>query len=280
VKLWALEGIVNIAEQGGRLTGGAQVEAAKVVADFLKEEEDAPWPAQLRALEALTAMRHGFEPNRPKTALMANAAMKFLSDGDAKPEVRAEAARALGFMPITPTVPRYNYALVAHDAAQLAADLGEKIGGLVTTNAAKVRQVSQPAKARYFAALLVGPVYQCFDGASGVRDAGLRHAATAGSTTEYINQLFGMVQAISKASVELLGSGARQLPNREKELASAVAAIREFLQSNAPNPRQLVQDGDTFPSPGADAAAAPPPEEPAAKPARAKAPAKPRSKRP
>ncbi len=66
VKLWALQGLVNVNEQGGRLPGQAQVEAAREVADFLAAEDDAPWPVQLRALEALTAMRQGFDPNRPQ----------------------------------------------------------------------------------------------------------------------------------------------------------------------------------------------------------------------
>jgi hypothetical protein len=279
VKLWAFQGIANATEQGPRLTGQAQVEAAKVVADFLTNEVDAPWPAQLRALEALTAMRQGFEPNRPKNALMASAAMKLLSDGNSKPEVRAEAARALGFMPINATVPRYNYALVAHDAGQLAAELGAGIGSLITTNAAKVRQVSQKPKAQYLAALLVGPVYQCFDGAPGVRESGLRHATTTGPAAAYIDKIFEMITAIAKVSADVLNSGSRQLPSHEKELAAAVSTLREFLESNAPNTRQLVADGDEYPPPGA-ATPTPPREQPAAKPARGAPAAKPRRRGP
>jgi hypothetical protein len=281
VKLWAMQGIVNITQQGRPLSGQAQVDAAKVVADFLTHEDDAPWPVQLRALEALTTMRVGFEPNRPKNAIMANAAMKLLSDGDSPPEVRAEAARALGFMQINPSVPRYNYSLVAHDAGQLAADLGARIGALVSTKPAKVRQVSQPAKAKYWTALLVGPVYQCFDGAPGVRDSGLSHTATAAPTTEYIDKVFELVKGIAKSSVDLINSGSRQLPGHEKELADAVSALREFLESNAPNTRRLVQDGEEFPPPQAGAAArAAPAERPAPKASRAPATAKPRGKRP
>ncbi len=51
VKLWALEGMSNIIENGRRLGGTDQVNAAKVVADFLENEEEIPWPVQLRALE-------------------------------------------------------------------------------------------------------------------------------------------------------------------------------------------------------------------------------------
>ena len=49
--------------------------AAKVVADFL-ENDDIPWPRSFAALEVLTAMREGYEPNRPNEAAMASAAMR------------------------------------------------------------------------------------------------------------------------------------------------------------------------------------------------------------
>ena len=128
VKLWALEGIVNITEGGGRLAGSAQVEAAKIVADFLEKEDDIPWPAQLRALELLSAMRKATCPIDPGTADMATAAMHLLADADSKLEVRAEAAKALGLMQISSSVPKYNYDLVAHTTGLLAADLGAEIG--------------------------------------------------------------------------------------------------------------------------------------------------------
>jgi hypothetical protein len=131
VKLWAIEGIINLVESGGRLNGTEQVNAAKVVADFLVNEENIPWPAQLRALEALSALRAGFEPNKPRDAAMASAAMRYLSDTEAKPEVRSEAARALGSMPISSAVPKYNYALIAHSIGELAADLATEIEALL-----------------------------------------------------------------------------------------------------------------------------------------------------
>jgi hypothetical protein len=174
--------------------------------------------------------------------------------------------------------------LVALAAGRRAADLGAPAGGLVSTSpTSKVKRVSQPAKARYLVALLVGPVYQCFDGAPGARDSGLRRATTTGPTSEYIDKVFEMVKVIAKASVDLLNSGTRQLPGHEKELADAVGALREFLASNGPDTRRLVQDGVEYPPPDADTATAAPTaetEKPAAKPARAATSGKARSKRP
>ena len=202
VKLWALEGIVNAIEEGGRFPGGSEPVTAKVIADFLSSEDDIPWPAQLRALEALSALRQGFEPNRPRLAAMASAAMKILADGEAKVEVRSEAAKALGLMQITNAVPKYNYPLVAHSIGLLAADLGTQISSLVPARtvrtagkaaaapddpakpapkvpkgkgaaapapapSATAPRAGNPQRAKYLTALLIGPVYQAFDGVPG-----------------------------------------------------------------------------------------------------------------
>ena len=53
--------------------------------------------------------------------------MRILADPKARPDVRAEAARALGMMQITNAVPKYNFSLVAYAAAQLAAEVGDQI---------------------------------------------------------------------------------------------------------------------------------------------------------
>ncbi len=132
VKLWAFEGISNAMEESARPGGDVIAATAKVVADFLtKMEDDLPYPVQLRALEALRALKQGYEPSRPENAAMASAAMKFLADGDKKLELRSEAARALGLMQIPPSVRKYNFPLVAHSVGVLAADLGEQINELI-----------------------------------------------------------------------------------------------------------------------------------------------------
>jgi hypothetical protein len=252
------------------MTGTAQVEAAKVVANFLANDDDIPWPAQLRALETLSAMRQGFDPSRPRQADMANAAMHLLADGEAKLEVRAEAAKALGLMQINSVVPKYNYALVAHAAGQLAADLGAQIGSLVTTRASgKTKQLSNPAKVKYLTALLVGPVYQAFDGVPGMRESGLIHA-NSGPAAAHTEKVFELVKPVAKLSVELISSGARQLEAKQKELAAAVDALREFLANNAPPSRRLVQDGVEYPAAEAPAADLPAKPAPLAGPERAR----------
>jgi hypothetical protein len=236
VKLWALEGMTNIAEESGRMSGQQQVDAAKAVAVFL-DGENIPWPVQLRALEALSAMRQGFDPTRPIKAEMANAAMRILADPESKPDVRAEAARALGLMPVSAAVPKYNFSLIAHATADLAAELATAISAERTDNA---------SKANYLGALLIGSVYQAFDGVPGVRDSGLMHIAGADSAP-YVQKTFELTKPVVKATIDLLSAGQRQIQPRQKELATRLAALKDYLSKNPPPDRHLVRGGAEYP---------------------------------
>ena len=237
VKLWALEGMVNVVEEGGRLTAQDQILAAQTVSDFLENEDGIPWPVQLRAMEALSAMRRGFVTNRPRKAEMANAAMTFLADGSAKVEVRSEAARALSLMEISSAVTKFNYRLVGHSAGQLAAELGSRIASEYAKN---------QDKAKYLTALLIGPVYQAFEGVPGAQDSGLVHVV-AGDASAYVQSILDLIKPVAKAAVDLNAAGTRQAKDRQKELVAHVAALKDFLDKNAPADRHLVPDGTEFP---------------------------------
>jgi hypothetical protein len=248
VKIWALEGITNIQQKGvGRLTADAESRAAKVVSDFLDKNDDLPWPVVQRALQAIGALRQGFLPTAPRKADMANTAMRFLADAEAKPEIRAEAARTLGLLQITAAVPKYNFALVAHDAGLLAAELGTAIGSCYLD---KPPRVDNPTKARYLSALLLGPVYEAFEGSPEAKDSGLLHAM-AGPSAGYIQHVYDLVKPVAQTSVQLLGAPTKEYMQRKKELAVRVAALRSYLEKHPPPNRQLVQDGKEFPAAGA-----------------------------
>jgi hypothetical protein len=240
VKLWALEGISNIVQDGGRIPGSSQIEAGKVVADFLDKEDDIPWPAQQRALEALGAMRQGYLPNLPRRADMANTAMRLLNDPDARLEVRAEAARALGLMQITAAVPRYNYPLVAHAIGLLAADIAKEVESSYATN---------PSTSRYLAALLAGPIFDAFNGVEGARGSGLLRAET-GASAEFIRNTHDLAKAVMKAVADLNFAARGQVVKLRKDLLAQIGGLRDFLDKNAPRDRHLVQGGPEFPLPG------------------------------
>src|SRR5262249_7409027 len=159
-------------------------------------------------------------------------------------EVRAEAARALGLMQITTAVPRYNFALVAHAAGQLAADLGAAIDA---TFSASPPRADNPTKARYLTALLIGPVYESFDGVSGARDSGSLHAFV-NPDNAYVRKVYDQIVPLAQTTVQLHGAPTKAIPDLKKTLALQVAALRDFLSKNPPPNRQLVQGGREFPT--------------------------------
>jgi hypothetical protein len=266
VKLWAMEGISNIRADGRQMSGTAQIDSAKVVSDLLdqdKEAKELPWPVQLRALETLGAMRQGYLPNLPQKASMASAAMRLLADPQSRLEVRAEAARTLGLMPIAGVVDRYNYVLVAHTTAELAAELGSQIASNFPlppppppkTSAAKgAEPAKQPApkvqsnrpKSEYYTGLLIGPVYQAFDGVPGVRDSGLMHS-NAGPSADAIQKLFDVIKPVAATAVALIRAPGLQTVNLQKDLTKRVAELKDFLDKNPVPDRHLVRGGDEFP---------------------------------
>jgi hypothetical protein len=242
VKLWAIEGIKKSKEYGGRLPSDQEAKAAKFITDFLDKTESLPWPIQLRGLEALASLRQGYLPTAPKQAHMASTAMRFLADPEARLEVRAEAARALGLMQITTAaVPKFNYSLVAHGAGQLAAELGARINALYPDTP---KTPDNLTKARYLTALLVGPVYQAFDGISTQRDSG-GLIRTSSSSDDVLN-VFNRVKPVAQSAVDLLGAPPKQYKDRKKTLATQIAALRTFLEKNPPSSRQLVPGGEDF----------------------------------
>jgi hypothetical protein len=249
VKLWALEGITNIKRFGGRFTADLESKAAKTVADFL-EKKDIPWPIQLRGLETLGALRQGFLPVQPDRAHMANSAMAFLADTDARLEVRAEAARTLGLMQVN-AVPNYNFRLVAHAAGMLAADVASQINEQYSDSPPRA---VNPTKARYLTALLVGPAYQCFDGVEGQSNSGILQTGRADvEALKYVQKVFDLIRPMAQASVDLLNAPTQTYKAKKKTLADRTAALRSFLTQNPPPSRKLVPTGQDF---GAAVAAA------------------------
>ena len=239
VKLWAIEGIKKIKEYGGHPTTDDEAKAGKIIPEFLDKEKALPWPVQLRALEALAVLRQGFLPNQPQKIHMASSAMRFLADPGAKLEVRPEAARALGQMQITSAVNKFDFPLVAHAAGLLAADLGTDQLAL----SGHRPRVGEYTKARYLTALLIGPVYQSFEGVS--RDSGRLRIATPPALT-YVQQVFNLVKEVAQSSFDLLNAPPKQYKDRKKRLASQIEALRGFLDKNPPSTLCLVPDGQDF----------------------------------
>lgn len=242
VKLWALEGISNIKEFGGRFPADEESRVARTISEFLKQKE-LPWLVQLRGLEALGALRQAALPTAPSLAPMANTAMSYLADTDARLEVRTEAARALALMNVS-SVPHYNHRLVAYGIALVAADVGDEFGELFVE---KPPRVQNRLRAQYLAALLAGPVYQSLDGVPDKINSGLLRAADNDqNASKYVRKVQELVKQETQASILLLGSPPLQYKKRKQDLAKTTAALRKFLEDNPPPSRRLVDKGPQF----------------------------------
>ena len=252
VKLWAARGLTKIVENGTRVdsavTAQDAINAGKALADLLRKEEDLPWPAQMRVLEAMGSMRQAAVPASMQKVEMASTAMRFLADPGAKPEVRAAGALALGMMRVNPAVARYNFGLIAHEIGLLAAELGETINKSFSGN---------PTRSNYLTGLLVAPIFQAFNGMEGVRESGLLKAVGSGPSQAAVKQIADLTSATSKASIDLVRAIGSQIPARKKDLSDRVAALRTYLDKNAPKDFHLVPGGMEFRPNGGPVAGAP-----------------------
>jgi hypothetical protein len=252
VKLWAAKGLANVAGEGTvQLPTATAVEAARAVAGWLEKEKDLPWPAQLRGLEALGALRQAAAPTSPNKPEFATVAMRFLSDPKARPEVRAYAAWALGLMRVTSAINKFNFSLVAHNVGELAAAFGEKAHDAFDEN---------PGLSEHWTGLLLYQLLPALEGTDGARESGLLHAASHpnyGPSQNLIKQLHELMKPVAKASVDLLRSSKGQVKNKKKELSERVASLRLFLEKNAPAENRLVPGGPQFPIDNQQVAEAP-----------------------
>jgi hypothetical protein len=251
VKLWALRGLYNVVDGGPRVDAvlGADraIAAGKAVVDFLGAEETLPWPVQMRAMEAIGAMRQAAVPSRMQKADMATAAMKYLADPKAPPDVRAAAAWALGMARVNSAISKYNFSLVAYDIGRLAAELGDKISASFAENS---------VLAERWTGLLVSQIYQAFNGMDGARESGLLHSThpDLGPNASRIKQIADLESAVAKAAVEMIRAPGGQAKARggadklkeQTVLNQRVAALKAFLDKNPPKEFTLVPGGPEF----------------------------------
>lgn len=251
VQLWAARGLTNVFDNGRRVdTVGAQeaINAGKVVADYLESKKDLPWPAQMRALQALGAMRQAAVPSNMQKAEMAVAAMRLLANPDGRPEVRAAAAWALGMFRVSPQITRYNFPLIAYEIGQLTADVGEQVNSSFGEN---------PTRSHYLTNLLVTPIFQSFYGVEGVRESGLLKSPTAAPSQGFITKVADLTSKVARASVELVRAPGGQVSIRKRELGDRVSALKSFLDKNAPKDFHLVPGVPPFRAGNAQVADAP-----------------------
>jgi hypothetical protein len=265
VKLWAFRGLTNIKKYSNKLNVQQEIDAAKAVSDLLAKNQDWPWPVQLRALEALAALRQGFVIKSPKTADMAATAFQYLVNEELRPEVRAEAAVALAMMQMNTNVPKYNLVVAAHATAQLAATIGDKIATGFTENHLYAQKLTT---------LLMGPITQAFEGRPGQRESGFLNSPLLANKGD-VQKYFDAIRPMMKAAIDLVGGPPGQAKARSDDLTAKVAAYKDFLKANTPQTTELFQGGPQLPAAGGAVAEGAPEEDAKAKePAKAEAKAK------
>jgi hypothetical protein len=240
VKLWAFRGLTNIKRFSNKLSNQQEIDAAKAVSDLLAKNQDWPWPVQLRGLEALAALRQGFVIKSPKTADMAATAFQYLVNEELRPEVRAEAALALGMMQMNTNVPKYSIPVAAHATTQLAAAIGDKIASGFTENKLYAQKLTT---------LLMGPVAQAFEGRQGQRESGFLNSPLLANKAD-VQKYLDAIRPMLKTAIELVGGPPGQAKAKNDELKARVATLKEFLKKNTPQSTELFQGGPQLPTPG------------------------------
>jgi len=250
VKMWAAQGLTNATRQGkDNLDASKTNQAAEALIALLDSDPKLPYPVQMRALEALGSLRLAWNNARGKIDA-ASVAMRFLADPEAKPEVRAWAAWALGMMRVPGQVTPYNFELLGHEIGDLALDLGRKIVQEYDDNAANFERHKD--QATHLTSLLVFRVYPALSGQDGVSESGLlrsTHPGLAGSAPAkaFLNKLDARVKDVARESYELLRAGGTAQKTRRDDLNARINDLKTLLSQSSPKDRHLLPGGPEFP---------------------------------
>lgn len=245
VKLRAAIGIAKVAQDGRRpVEDAVAIPAARALADFLRREPDAFWPAHFRALEALGSLRLATEQPLQGRAEFAEVALSYLANPKAAPAVRAWAAWTLGMMNIPNAVKGYNLPLVANAMGTAAADIGARIADLPDKELANVARLAN----------FLVQIDLAFTGQEGSRNSGILNAQIPGAAAAqpHLVEVEKRVRAVTRLAVELPNVARAQLKDRRTALRAEVDGLRNLLAKPLNTGRALY----TGAAPLADAAAA------------------------
>jgi hypothetical protein len=252
VKLWAARGL-SIAAQDGEydLDASKANQAAEALIGLLDSDPKLPWPAQMRALQALGSLRVATANTAKGRIDAASVAMRFLADSDAPPMVRAWAAWALGVMKVPSSVSPYNFALAGQEVGELAVDLGNLI--VQEYDDAPASFDKQKDTATQLTSLLIFQVCPSLIGVEKVRDSGLLKSPhrNAVEARPFLTKLDDKVKAVTRESYELLRTAGAGNKGARDRLDARVAELKTLLAGNVVKDRHLVPGGPEFNQPPA-----------------------------
>lgn len=245
VRQWAAHAI-TLATNDGRFTleASKRDQALEALAKFLGGDAKAmPWLVQFRALEAVGSLRVAINVTSRSRVDAASVVMPYLTDTAMRPEVRAYAARALGWMAVPDNVRGYNFALIGDAIGQLAADLGDRIVAEYNSSGAPFSGRFEQAK--LYTSLLIFQVNLAINGDPTVKDSGLAQMThpEARAQSAYFRGLSEKIQAEIVTAYELVRApGVNIEQTLRDKLVGQVKDLRAFLASKPPKDRNLVAD--------------------------------------
>ena len=183
--------------------------------------------------------------------------MKLLSDSEAKPEVRAWAAWALGMMKVPPAIVPYNFPMIGQEIGQLTAEIGQKIIQDFDSDPANFDR--EKDLAAHLTALLLFQAYPALVGEDGVRDSGLLHSPhkNAIEAKPFLLKLDDKVKTVCRAAYELLRAGGAGNKAARNDLEAKIVDLKSFLGQTNLKDRHLVPGGpEIAPNPNAQVAGA------------------------
>ncbi len=244
VRMLAAIGLTSVARGGRQDVSPTQaIEASRALTEFLEDEQNHWWPSQVRALEALGALRQASSSGSNPQADFSAQVLKYLADPDQSLSVRAWAAWALGMIRPSERNDKYNFQLIAYHAGRAAVEIGDQVLELEPENPELAKRLTN-----LLLQILVG-----FYGNSEIRNSGLLNTPhsnlLAQKTT--IQPIADRVQKLTAAAIELNRAVGAQKPSRRTTLQSALEDLRTYLSQNPPQNVALIPDGPTFPVPSA-----------------------------
>ncbi len=251
VKQWAARGLTNASQEGKQpLDASRAIAAVDALVAWIDGDPKLPYPAQYRAFQALGSIRLPVVKTREGSVVdAASLALKFVTDPEAKPLVRAEAAWALGMFRVPDTLKPYNYALVGHEIGKLAASIGDEIIEEFDANPNDFDDKGGDY-AKQLASLLIFQVYVSISGQEGVNDSGLNRAPAGllGNAKPFLTGLDAKVKDVAREAYELMRAGGAAQKARRDDLKNKIADLRVLLEKSAPKDRHLVPNGPEFPA--------------------------------
>ena len=203
VKLWAIEGITNIKKGGGTVPGRQREQGRQDdLAISSRSRRTCPGRSSSAASRRSAGCGRPACPRQMDQAHMANTAMLFLADADAKIEVRSEAARTLGLMQVSGAC---RSQLQAGGLRRRAARGRPGLANSTTSTPKSRRRWTTSSSRGSFCPYYVGPVYQSFEGIPGENNSGLLQMIPGGdaASRKYVQSVFDQVKPVAQESMGL-----------------------------------------------------------------------------